>query len=58
MHNGTKGDRVSTLLWSSDPMLIDALVLFAAIVAIFILHILLGMRQLVRLGEKRRDYVA
>jgi hypothetical protein len=38
-------------------MLIDALVIFVAIIAIFVLHILLGMRQLVRLGEMRRDYV-
>jgi hypothetical protein len=57
MHNGTKGDRVPTLFWSSDIMLIDALVIFVAIIAIFVLHILLRMRQLVRLGEMRRDYV-
>jgi hypothetical protein len=57
MHNGTKGDRVPTLPWSSDTMLIDALVIFVAIIAIFVLHILLRMRQLVRLGEMRRDYV-
>jgi hypothetical protein len=43
MHNGTKGDRVPTLPWSSDTMLIDALVIFVAIIAIFVLHILIGM---------------
>jgi hypothetical protein len=32
-------------------------VIFVAIIAIFVLHILLRMRQLVRLGEMRRDYV-
>jgi hypothetical protein len=57
MHSETKGDRVSTLPWSSDTMLIDALVIFVAIAAIFGLHILLGMRQLVGLGEMRRGYV-
>ena len=57
MHNGTKGDRVPTLPWSPDTMLIDALVIFVAIIAIFVLHILLGMWHLVRLGELRRDYV-
>ena len=38
-------------------MLIVALVVFVAIVAIFVLHILLGMRPLVGLGEMRRGYV-
>jgi hypothetical protein len=57
MHSGTKGERVSTLPWSPDTMLIDALVIFVAIAAIFVLHILLGMRQLVGLGEMLRGYV-
>ena len=57
MHNGTKGKGVPTLLWSPDTILIDALVVYVAIIATFVLHILLAMRQLVRLGEMRRDNV-
>ena len=45
------------LPWSADTILIAALVVFVAMIAIFVLHILLGMRHLVRLGELRRDYV-
>src|SRR5215207_8021989 len=45
------------LPWSADTILIAALVVFVAIIAILVLHILLGVQQLVRLGEIRRDYV-
>jgi hypothetical protein len=45
------------LPWSADTILIAALVVFVAMIAIFVLHILLGVQQLVRLGEIRRDYV-
>jgi hypothetical protein len=45
------------LPWTADTILIAALVVFVAIIAIFVLHILLGVQQLVRLGEMRRDYV-
>ncbi len=45
------------LPWSPVTILIAALVVFVAIIAIFVLHILLGVQQLVRLGEMRRDYV-
>lgn len=44
------------LPWSADIMLLAALVVFVAMIAIFVLHILLGVQQLVRLGEWRRDY--
>jgi hypothetical protein len=52
-----KGKEYQRYPGSPDTMLIDALVVFVAIIAIFFLHILLEMRQLVRLGEMRRDYV-
>ena len=44
------------LPWSPDTILITALVVFVAIIAIFVLHILFGVQQLVRLGEMRRDH--
>ena len=44
------------LPWSADTILLAALVVFVAMIAIFALHILLGVQQLVRLGEWRRDY--
>jgi hypothetical protein len=45
------------LTWSADTILIAALVVFVALIAIFVLHILLGVQQLIRLGEMRRNYV-
>lgn len=42
--------------WSADAILLAALVVFVAMIAIFVLHILLGVQQLVRLGERHRDY--
>ena len=42
--------------WSPDTILITALVVFVAVITIFVLHILLGVQQLVRSGEARRDY--
>ncbi len=45
------------LPWSPDTILIAALTVFVAIITIFALHILLGVQQLIRLGEVRKDYV-
>ena len=45
------------LPWSPDTILIAALVVFVAIIAIFVLPILLGVQQLVRLGEMHREHV-
>lgn len=44
------------LPWSPETVLIAALVVFVAMITIFLLHILLGVQQLVRLGEVRKDY--
>ena len=44
------------LPWTADTILIAALVVFVAIIAIFVLHILLGVQQLVRPGEMRREW--
>ncbi len=44
------------LPWSPDTILIAALVVFVAIITIFVLHILLGVQRLIRLAEVRREY--
>jgi len=44
------------LPWSPDTILIAALVVFVAIIAIFVFHILLGVQRLIRLGEVRGEY--
>jgi DNA repair exonuclease SbcCD ATPase subunit len=44
------------LPWSPDTILIAALVVFVAIITIFVFHILLGVQRLIRLGEVRREY--
>ena len=46
------------LPWSADTILLAALVVFVAMIAIFVLHILLGVQHLVRLGERRGDYAS
>jgi small-conductance mechanosensitive channel len=45
------------MLPSADTILIAALAIFVATIAIFIFRILLGVQQLVWLGEMRRDYL-
>ena len=44
------------LPWSPDTILIAALVVFVAIITIFVFHILLGVQRLIRLGEVRREH--
>lgn len=46
------------LPWSADTILLAALVVFVAMIAIFVLHVLLGVQHLVRLGERRGDYAS
>jgi hypothetical protein len=58
VHNEKKGKGAPMLPWSADTILLAALVVFVAMIAIFVLHILLGVQHLVRLGERRGDYAS
>jgi hypothetical protein len=58
VHNEKKGKGAPMLPWSADTILLAALVVFVAMIAIFVLHVLLGVQHLVRLGERRGDYAS